>query len=92
VNSRAWRCLPIDTDVEYSNEVVAYRTAADAAKALSQWHMAAATGPRTPVRSRVSGTPPFLVRVSINELNAAGLPVRANAVTAVTGRRLASTT
>jgi hypothetical protein len=64
-----------------SNELVAYDSAAAAAKAISQWHTAAAHCPHKAVQSTVAGIPPMVEKISHNELNAADLPVRHNAAT-----------
>ncbi len=74
------------------NELVAYDSAAQAARAVAQWHQAAAGCPRGPVRS--AGTV-AVVRVSRNEIRLAALPNATNALTVesatVTGKGRAYT-
>lgn len=64
-----------------SNELVAYDTPAEAAKALAEWHTSAQTCPHTPTRAPVAGVPDMTVRVTSDALNTSFLPVRTNAVT-----------
>jgi len=65
----------------FSNELVAYDTAAHAAAALTEWHTAAATCPHTPIESSVADQPSMLISVQRNDLNVSSLPVPTNAIT-----------
>ena len=73
-------------DIGLSNELVAYDSAQDAAKALAQWHAAAQHCPRTPVRSKVAGMPPMVERIFDNQLDVRGLPLHHNAVTSMSAK------
>jgi hypothetical protein len=68
-----------DDAVGLSNELVAYDTPAAAAKALAEWHTAAATCPAGVVHTQ--DEPDATFKVSRNDLGAAGLPVSTNGVT-----------
>src|SRR3954452_9122466 len=63
------------------NELVAYDSAAQARKAVAQWHQAAALCPRGAVTSRDTGATKLFERISRNELHLAALPNAANALT-----------
>ena len=65
-----------DTGLEI--ELVAYDTAAYAAKAVAQWHTAATTCPDKPVHSTVAGEPDLAYKISLNKLDVATLPVKLN--------------
>ena len=73
---------PASADTGLSNELVAYDTPAQAAKAMTQWHTAAATCPRTPVRPSVAGEPAVRITVTQNLIDVSTLPATNNAVTA----------
>jgi hypothetical protein len=65
-----------------SNELVAYDSPREAAKALAQWEDAAAHCPRTPVASTVAGVPKMVERILRNHRDLPSLLVRTNALTA----------
>jgi hypothetical protein len=69
-----------DQDTGVSNELVAYDSAASATLALSQWHQAAATCPKTPVHSTVAGEPDSTIVVTTNTLGNTTLPISTNSV------------
>jgi hypothetical protein len=69
-----------DQDTGVSNELVAYDSAASATLALSQWHQAAATCPKTPVHSTVAGEPDSTIVVTTNALGNTTLPISTNSV------------
>ena len=68
-----------------SNELVAYDTPGEAAKAVSQWYRSAARCPKTPFRSGVAGVGNLLMKVRAKHRDMASLPVRDNAVTVESG-------
>jgi hypothetical protein len=68
-------------DTGGSNELVAYDSSASAALALSEWVASAATCPKTPVKSTVSGVPDLTMVVTMNQRANPSLPIATNAVT-----------
>jgi hypothetical protein len=81
VARRQYAVLNNGQNVGLMNELVAYATPADAAKALRQWHAAAAHCPHTAVHSTVAAMPPMVETIHRNEVNLANLPVKTNAST-----------
>lgn len=69
------------TETGLSNELVAYDTPAQAAKAITQWHTAATTCPHTPVNSTVAGVPDLVEKILQNEHNVTVLPAKNNTIT-----------
>lgn len=76
---------PAGAESGLSNELVAYDTPGQAAKALTQWHTSAATCPHTPVHSSVAGVPALIMKVKQNRLDVPTLPVTHNAITVESG-------
>ena len=68
-------------DTGGSNELVAYDSSASAALALTEWVASAATCPKTPVKSTVSGVPDLTMVVTMNQRANPSLPIATNAVT-----------
>jgi hypothetical protein len=68
-----------------ANELVAYDGAAQAAKAVAQWHASAAHCPRSAVRSTGAGAAGVVERVSRNDVNLVALPNAPNALTVESG-------
>jgi hypothetical protein len=81
VARRQYVVLNNGENVGLMNELVAYATPADAAKALKQWHAAAAHCPHTAVHSTVAAVPPMVETIRRNQVNLPNLPVKANAST-----------
>ncbi len=81
VARRQYAVLDNGQNVGLMNELVAYATPADAAKALQQWHAAAAHCPHTAVHSTVAAVPPMVETIHRNQVNLSNLPVRTNAST-----------
>ncbi len=72
-------------DTGLSNELVAYDSPAQAAKAITQWHTSAATCPHTPVISKVDGVPDLLMKVIQSKRDLTTLPATTNAITVESG-------
>lgn len=68
-------------DTGLMNELVAYDSAADAAKALSQWHAAAAHCPHGLIHSHVASEGTYTEKIVHNTLGESDLPVSHSAVT-----------
>jgi hypothetical protein len=86
VARRQYHVSGSEGDIGLSNELVAYDSAQDAAKALAQWHAAAQHCPRTAVRSKVAGMPPMVEKIFDNELDVRELPLHHNAVTSMSAK------
>lgn len=81
VARRQYELLEGGQDTGLSNELVAYSSPADAAKALQEWIAAAAHCPHTPVRSSVEGVPELLIKVKTNDVDDTALPVPSSVIT-----------
>jgi hypothetical protein len=68
-----------------SNEVVAYDSAAEAAKAVAQWRASVTHCPTGLVHSTVAGEPDLRMRITTNESRQSSLPVADNAITRESG-------
>jgi hypothetical protein len=86
VARRQYDVLEGSNDTGLMNELVAYDTPAQAAKALAQWHAAAAHCPHTTIHSKVAAVPPMIEKILRDQRDLPGLPSSPNEFTVMSGK------